>query len=240
LANPPHIGTLRHANLMESNLKITPELQASIAEKRRRAEELLMARRSENTKIGSVLNGTTEPEVKDAGDIAIPEFCLQLLPETGETCGAPTDSLMASTFGEAVCSRCKFNHEDFEVVSKEVAKKDYMLTDFSLSTLKYLSKPNPHNASWSHIKLYLRKHLKDRAAVRWGSFENMTSRRRAREERKYEAAVKKVGDIFESKERVLAQKDNTDSDRVVPKRKKVRYAADVLVLAAIVRGDNNS
>ena len=224
---------------MDADLKITTELRASIAEKRLRAVELLKSRRSGDTNPEVVLSSLPEPEIKneDKGEpFVIPESCSQFL-DTGEVCGAPVDSIMAVTFGEAVCTRCKFKHEDFEVVSKEVAKKEYMLTDFSLSTVKHLSKPNPHNASWSHIKLFLRKHLKDRAAVRWGSLENMNSKRQTREQRKYECAVKKVGELFEAKERGPVS-GSPDRDCVAPKQKKAKRSVDVSALAAIVRGDN--
>ena len=43
------------------------------------------------------------------------------------------------------------------------------MTDSELDKLKFVQRPNPHNANWKDMKLYLYKQVYDYAIAKWGS-----------------------------------------------------------------------
>ena len=58
------------------------------------------------------------------------------------------------------------------------------MTDSELDKLKFVTRPNPHNANWKDMKLYLYKHVYDYAISKWGSEEKLNEAYIARTENK--------------------------------------------------------
>lgn len=92
-----------------------------------------------------------------------------------------------------MCLRCRSEaEEDFAYVVKETLKNEYLLSDYLIGTMKYVTKPNPHNARWAPIKLYLRKHAESQAVAKWGSLEALREELRQRQRKQFERSVDKV------------------------------------------------
>ena len=76
-----------------------------------------------------------------------------------------------------VCNACKEKYpEKYSLLTKTEAREDYLLTDPELkdtTLLPHLKKPNPHNARYNDMMLYLRYQVEDYAfsAQKWGSAE---------------------------------------------------------------------
>ncbi|KAK2714448.1 hypothetical protein QYM36_008863 [Artemia franciscana] len=80
------------------------------------------------------------------------------------------------------------DEEKFDLIPKSAAKEEYLLKDCDLDrrepTLKFISKPNPHNPMGHDMKLYLRIQVVERAINVWGSLEGLEQEREKRAEKR--------------------------------------------------------
>ncbi len=90
------------------------------------------------------------------------------------------DKTLLSAFGLCVCLQCKNGTDEFDLITCEDVKKEYLLPDGTIRTLRVHKKPNPRNSSWAPIKLHLRREAVHRCLERWGSFEMLEAERRRR------------------------------------------------------------
>jgi hypothetical protein len=158
--------------------------------------------------------------------------CENLL-DSGRVCGGNHDRQLKEQFGEVVCFKCKSETNDYECISKEAVKRDYLLPEASFKSLQFLLIPNPMNARWAHIKLYLRRHCKECAVRRWGSAAALQSELRLRETQRYDKSVARTQALFESE---ASPSDGTDKRNTLLNKGKKRKASEIAAMAAIIRG----
>ncbi len=111
-----------------------------------------------------------------------------------EKCGnthRQLDKTLLSEFGLRVCLQCKRGFDEFNLITSEDVKKEYLLPEGTIRTLRAHKKPNPRNSSWAPIKLHLRREVVQRCLERWGSFEMLEAERRRRIATIEEKAAKK-------------------------------------------------
>ncbi|KAK2714788.1 DNA repair protein complementing XP-A cells homolog [Artemia franciscana] len=104
-------------------------------------------------------------------------------------------SFLLKSFEYSVCDPCREDEEKFDLIPKSAAKEEYLLKDCDLDrrepTLKFISKPNPHNPMGHDMKLYLRIQVVERAINVWGSLEGLEQEREKRAEKREKTKVKK-------------------------------------------------
>ena len=98
----------------------------------------------------------------------------------------------------AVCLHCKQETDDYELLTKADAQAQYLLTDSTLRSLPSVEKGNPRHATWTKMKLFLRLHLRERAAARWGGAPGLDAEKEKRKASSWESALKRCSklDLF--------------------------------------------
>lgn len=91
--------------------------------------------------------------------------------------------------------------EEFEMgasdlVTKKEAMKMYCLPEGTLAVCGFVEKTNPHNKSWTPMKLYDRAEIRRRARARHGGRQGLFNERRRREEKRFQKDLEKVSNIF--------------------------------------------
>lgn len=85
-------------------------------------------------------------------------------------------------FGVFVCFECRKRLPAlYESVTKSKAMKEYLLSDFDLSDLRFVEKPNARGGGFRPMKLYLRLHLQTTAEAKWGSMDDLAAEKKRRE-----------------------------------------------------------
>lgn len=90
------------------------------------------------------------------------------------------------SYGEAVCHNCRKKRTDYYGISKKKAKEEFCLTDTAMARLAFKEKLNPRNASFTPMKMYLMKHVKDLAISLYGSMKDLEYEKEKRNERALE------------------------------------------------------
>ena len=106
------------------------------------------------------------------------------------------DEGIKDAFNERICSVCKLNNPDYELITRTVANTFYLVTDDALSTLQFQTRDNPHHASWTPMKLYLRKHVIAMSMKRFGTMEKVEEVKKEREMQKFEKNLGKSSDLL--------------------------------------------
>jgi DNA-repair protein complementing XP-A cells len=106
------------------------------------------------------------------------------------------DESIRDVFNERICSVCKLNNPDYELVTRSVANSFYLVTDDALSTLAFQTRDNPHHANWTPMKLYLRKHIIALSMKRFGTMEKLEEVKKERELQKFEKSLGKSSDTL--------------------------------------------
>jgi hypothetical protein len=72
-------------------------------------------------------------------------------------CGEMENGRLAldSYWGRLLCQKCKTDPK-FDLIPSTMAKKSYFLNDLDLLGMKFVSKPNPLNATWATAQYYSR------------------------------------------------------------------------------------
>jgi len=76
-------------------------------------------------------------------------------------------------FGERICTACRKTRPEYGMISKSNAKLRYLVTDKDMRSLRFIEKPNPSNAKFRDMKLFLLKHVIAAAIVRHGSLSDI-------------------------------------------------------------------
>ena len=160
-------------------MELTPEQIARMNTNKAKAEELLRKKREE---VG-------------AQNIAI--HCT-FLDDCGERpCeNKSVDKELYEAFQVQVCSVCKLQTDDFDLITKSDAVKSYLVTDDAMSTLKFKTRDNPHHAGWTPMKLYLRNHVRELCIKRFGSLAKLDEVKRQRETLRFEKNLNSTNDIL--------------------------------------------
>jgi hypothetical protein len=97
-------------------------------------------------------------------------------------CGSATYiQALFDAFGERICTSCKSQTDDFQLVSRSVAKSQYLLPDSSIAPLRTMERPNPSNPKFRPMRLLLLLHVRAAAVARWGSLQAMEEEYRRRQ-----------------------------------------------------------
>lgn len=171
-------------------MELTDQQKRKIEENRARALAILEAKKRELPQ---------EPQI----------FCQFQTDKPDSECTSKSiDADIYEAFGERICSVCKLHNEDFDMISKGDAVSMYLVTDDSLTTLKFKTRNNPHNPGWTPMKLYLRKHVYALSMKRFGSEEKLTEEKKLRESQKYDRFLLKTGDALSSSTKELRDEMN--------------------------------
>lgn len=129
-----------------------------------------------------------------------------LNPKCRECGSLDIDHVYNRTFRCLVCNTCKNTYpEKYSLLTKTECKEDYILTDSELrdeELLPHMLKPNPHQATWNNMMLFLRYQVEEFAWKKWGSPEELDKEFFRREEEKR----RKKGKKFEKGLRELRRK----------------------------------
>jgi hypothetical protein len=90
------------------------------------------------------------------------------------------------SYGEAVCHNCRKKRTGYCGISKKRAKEEFCLTDSAMARLAFKEKLNPRNASFTPMKMYLTKHVKDLAISLYGSIKDLEYEKEKRKEKALE------------------------------------------------------
>ena len=84
------------------------------------------------------------------------------------------DGQLYRWFGVCVCVACRKAHEDrFGLCTKTEAREDFLLTNSDIASLPHVARPNPHNANWRDMHLYLLEHVHELAMKKHGGEEGL-------------------------------------------------------------------
>jgi len=112
-------------------------------------------------------------------------------PSCCEECGCFSYSQeFHQTFGVMVCLGCK-RDDKFRLISKAVAKEQYLLTDNDLKKLGFVTKSNPQHKQWSEMKLYLQLQVAEAATLKHGDISNIAGLKQQRLEARIGARLGK-------------------------------------------------
>ena len=155
--------------------------------------------------------------------------------EGGAVCGGSHDRKIKEHFGEIVCYRCKGTSTDYDYITKEAAKREYLLSDAAIKPLRFILKPNQMNPRWADIKLYLRKHCITVALLKWGDMDSLQAELRRKEVAKYDESVERTKALFESSSSAEdgSAKRNSSSKQKGRKRKQ----SELESMVSIIRGE---
>jgi len=108
----------------------------------------------------------------------------------GGSSGAVLDERLLAGLAERVCGTCRDADEAYELLTKADAKTAYLLTESQLNLMAHLEKPNPRNAKWTAMKMYLRKHCSEAALKRWKTEDGLHAERQKRRGAQYAKQAK--------------------------------------------------
>ena len=90
-----------------------------------------------------------------------------------------------------------FEENASEYVTKQEAMKVYCLPMGTLDVCRNcITKPNPKHATWSNMKLYLRKEIRYRAHLRYGGMVGLIQERKQRNQNRLQKDMEQSKDIF--------------------------------------------
>ena len=189
--------------------QLTDEIKARINANKERAKILSLQRKQEAltcsadssknplSPVGEVL---LREEARPAELSVENEVCL--IGEGGDnltsTCGQLVDRTFWKAFGERCCTYCRSRSDDWEMISKDIVHKEYLIPISSIGLMRFLEKPNPLNPHWAPMQLFLRKQAREKALKRWGSVEALQREKDRRSEVKLRKDLESVADYFSS------------------------------------------
>lgn len=113
------------------------------------------------------------------------------------------DFRLFRVFGTRVCPKCRKDHPDkYSLLTKTECRQDYLLTDPELrdeELLPHLERPNPYQATYSNMMLYMRYQAEEYSFKKWGGPEGLDAEYERREaqkaDRKRAKFERKIRDI---------------------------------------------
>ena len=94
----------------------------------------------------------------------------------------------------AICRKCGRTSNDYELLNKTDASKEYLIPDDTLKFIPYMEKENPRHAEWAPMKMYMRRMVKAASMERWGSEEGLADEKLSRETSKMQRDLVKMKD----------------------------------------------
>ncbi|OQR97862.1 hypothetical protein ACHHYP_09887 [Achlya hypogyna] len=118
-------------------------------------------------------------------------------PPSCESCllDLPCDETFLSTFGLHVCRSCRFEGSAYALLTKDAAKKRFLLPDSIFEDLPCLRRPNPKNERFAPLKLYLTQTCEAKCIDIFGSLEKMLLEKEEREKKRFEKAVSRTKSV---------------------------------------------
>lgn len=210
----------------EQKLKIERNRQEAI----RKLKQHMASGSGECESSCDAVKASTRGHCEGAQSVEIMSWTCDNLLEDGTVCGGSFDKRTQLHFGELVCYQCKCK-TDYEYLSKDALKKEYMLSEACIRKMRFTEKPNALNPRWAPIKLFMRKDAIAEATSKWGSMDALAAERRKRELKKYESSVKRTQHLFVGPNDDIG---SISSNRAGRKRK---LHDDLDTMVAIVRGE---
>ncbi|EQC37201.1 DNA repair protein [Saprolegnia diclina VS20] len=148
------------------------------------------------------------------------------LPATPAACESchldlPCDQDFFTTFGLYVCRSCRYEGPAYVLLTKDSAKKRFLLPDSAFEDLPCLRRPNPKNERFAPLKLYLTKTCETACIELFGSLEKMLVEKEQRERKRFEKAVSRTKSVVASYGKQKASL-STLSGASAPKAKKAK------------------
>jgi hypothetical protein len=146
-------------------------------------------------------------------------------------CGTPltkADLQFWKDFGEKCCFECRKQNEDLSLISGDVVKSEYLIPASSLCLMKFVERDNPRNRGWVGMKLYLRKHAREKAVKKWGSSEGLAVELEKRRSRKYKRDLLIASSTFDQKEDTEGV-SKCEIPRIKSKRAKFQALTDYIL-----------
>jgi hypothetical protein len=170
------------------------EMELSEAQKERielnRQKALKRKREAEETK---TLEATETTEVT---------LCCQYTTADSEAvCGnQPIAKDLWDIFEEQCCESCRHLDDDYGTLNQTDVSSKYLIPVDSIKMMKFLSKINPRNAGFAPMKLYLRKHAREKSFKRWGNEEGLLKELDRREKERFERGLADCEDALDPDE----------------------------------------
>lgn len=108
------------------------------------------------------------------------------------------DPKYLEVFMVAVCRECGSKDDNYALLNKSNAKDEYLLSDDTMSFLKYFEKSNPMKAGWAPMKLYLTKQVREASMKRWGDEKALENEKNKRAKEKSKRDVLKLQETASS------------------------------------------
>ncbi|XP_064619197.1 DNA repair protein complementing XP-A cells homolog isoform X2 [Lineus longissimus] len=108
--------------------------------------------------------------------------------------GEMLNSYLYKQFNLAVCDKCKEDNDEYDLITKTDAKKEYLLKDHHFEKdppLKFIEKKNPRHDRWGTMKLYLKKQVITRSLEVHGGEDGLEEKKEERKEKREEGKQKK-------------------------------------------------
>ncbi|WUR04100.1 DNA repair protein RAD14 [Vairimorpha necatrix] len=106
-------------------------------------------------------------------------------------CDSPfIDSELYTTFNINSCKDCKYKNIKF--ITKTSVFKDYLLSEYDIRNIKYISRPNPHKGNWHDMLLYLEEEIKNISINKYGSEEEIEKNKNKKKEIIKNRKIKKL------------------------------------------------
>ena len=108
-------------------------------------------------------------------------------------CSSPSVNTQYQTVYKClVCNDCVQKMPDkYSLLTKTECRQDYLLTDEELESLTYMERQNPHKASYSRMKLYMRFLVEEFALKKWKTWEALDEEFAQRSKRKQDLKDRK-------------------------------------------------
>eukprot|EP00596_Hydrurales_sp_CCMP1899_P004306 CAMPEP_0119034402 /NCGR_PEP_ID=MMETSP1177-20130426/1391_1 /TAXON_ID=2985 /ORGANISM="Ochromonas sp, Strain CCMP1899" /LENGTH=235 /DNA_ID=CAMNT_0006991813 /DNA_START=142 /DNA_END=849 /DNA_ORIENTATION=+ len=156
----------------------------------------------------------------EAVDTAEGTLCCQYTTADNETvCGnEPIAKDLWDIFEEQCCETCRHLNDDYGTLNQTDVSSKYLIPVDSIKMMKFSSKINPRNAGFAPMKLYLRKHAREKSFKRWGNEEGLLKELDRREKEKFERGLADCEDALEPDEgdsSLLASLSNENSSSSV-------------------------
>jgi hypothetical protein len=181
-------------------MELSEDQRNRIKENRQRAL-LIVAQKKEQKEFASQIYDVPSSFSTAPGNEgnASNHVCTGLPESTSGVCtNTNIDTDIYEHFGELICSSCKSSTTLYECLTKNEAVKQYLVTSDAMTTLKFKTRNNPHNANWTPMKLYLRKHVLQLALKRHGTLEKLEEIKAKKETEAYSKSLEKTSDILGS------------------------------------------
>lgn len=123
-------------------------------------------------------------------------------------CDSPfLDFEISKIFSIYCCRQCRY--EKLKFITKTCAIKNYLLNEYDLRDLKYITRPNPHKGNWHDMILYIENQIKSICMKKYGNEEAVEEIIKNRKESIKQRKIKKLKTKIRDLKRRTIVKTNT-------------------------------